>query len=595
MKFAANLYAFRAEDPTLRSSICASIAAFQEGYKFGQSRLVRVGDWVIAQFNLCDDENYGSRDHVERDISDSPAKMFIAEGYEELASQVGPSRRFASWNDLVDFVVEAPGKLNSLPGDFAFIAFSPSGKVLAVRSCAGNMPIHLMESPNLVCISTRIAEIVRFSSGQVEIDPLVWAAYASGCTVLPDNRSFLRFTSMVPSGYSCLIEPRTRAKFIKYFDPVPLEWPLPTKQVVIEHCDTLKSILLTNLRDGLSGNGINLLALSGGVDSSSIGALAVQELGLSVASVSLLPPPGATGESKERYYVESLGKQVNFREQLTYGLDLPALLDLVKQVPDVGFPVPHSVYCGIEVFLRDLQGSGSEVRVIFGGEHADEVCGSYVTLPDWAMATKFRTLIGELTRLPMGPKDLGRWLAWRIMWLMNRPRIYMPKKLLGIFAPELQEEYVEWRARHIGAASSQGAWPFLSLWRSQAGWVSMGWEVGSSVGLRRVLPFLSRQTLELVYSCNPSELVGPGPKKLLRGALEGLVPASHLYRPDKGSNIIPQHGKIRWTARLSENTASLISPSWQDPPKQIGYPEIFPLTLLERASRSLTNLAGNVQ
>ena len=170
----------------------------------------------------------------------------------------------------------------------------------------------------------------------------------------------------------------------------------------------------------------------------------------------------------------------------------------------------------------------------------------------------------------------------------------MPKKLLHIFAPELQEEYVEWRVRHIGAASSQGAWPFLSLWRSQAGWVSMGWEVGSSVGLRRVLPFLSRQTLELVYSCNPSELVGPGPKKLLRGALEGLVPASHLYRPDKGSNIIPLHGKIPWTAPLSENTASLISPSWQDPPKQIGYPEIFPLTLLERASRSLTNLAGNV-
>ncbi len=595
MKFAANLYAFRAEDPTLRSSICASIAASQEGYKFGQSRLVRVGDWVVAQFNLCDDENYGSRDHVERSIGAHTGEIFIAEGYEELASQVGPSRRFASWNDLVDFVVEAPGKLNSLPGDFAFIAFSPSGQVLAVRSCAGNMPIHLMESPNLVCISTRIAEIVRFSSGQVEIDPLVWAAYASGCTVLPDNRSFLRFTSMVPFGYSCLIEPRTKAKFIKYFDPVPSEWPLSTKAGAAEHCDSLRNILLTNLRDGLSADGINLLALSGGVDSSCIGALAVQELGLSVASVSLLPPPGAKGESKERYYVESLGKQVNFREQLTYGLDLPALLDLVKQVPDVGFPVPHSVYCGIEVFLRDLQGSGSEVRVIFGGEHADEVCGSYVTLPDWAMATRFRTLLGELTRLPMGPKDLGRWLAWRIMWLMNRPRIYMPKKLLHIFAPELQEEYVEWRVRHIGAASSQGAWPFLSLWRSQAGWVSMGWEVGSSVGLRRVLPFLSRQTLELVYSCNPSELVGPGPKKLLRGALEGLVPASHLYRPDKGSNIIPLHGKIPWTAPLSENTASLISPSWQDPPKQIGYPEIFPLTLLERASRSLTNLAGNVQ
>ena len=62
----------------------------------------------------------------------------------------------------------------------------------------------------------------------------------------------------------------------------------------------------------------------------------------------------------------------------------------------------------------------------------------------------------------------------------------------------------------------------------------MNWEVCSALGIRRSLPFFNREALELAFECHPTELYGPGTKKLLRAALRDDVPAKNLLRPDKG-------------------------------------------------------------
>ena len=49
-----------------------------------------------------------------------------------------------------------------------------------------------------------------------------------------------------------------------------------------------------------------------------------------------------------------------------------------------------------------------------------------------------------------------------------------------------------------------------------------------------MFPFVTRELLELAFELHPSELVGPGTKRLLRYALAGDVPAKNLQRPDKG-------------------------------------------------------------
>ena len=65
-------------------------------------------------------------------------------------------------------------------------------------------------------------------------------------------------------------------------------------------------------------------------------------------------------------------------------------------------------------------------------------------------------------------------------------------------------------------------------------WVDMNWEGATPLGVRRCFPFFNREVLELAFRCHPSELLGPGPKRLLRDAVGGDVPSHNLLRPDKG-------------------------------------------------------------
>ncbi len=586
MKPLANFFAFRALDPEIEHLIEARLGRWISVHAPAQQIVSKCDDWKVFAVPIA------STELTSISVQPDPSSLIvISQGYDELASCRARVGTPGSWDDVIDLSITTPGRLSNIPGDFTYFATHRSLGSVGVRSASGLAPLYLYQDSNLTCLSTLASYLVSFLGSRAQIDPLVWAAFSSGCTVLPDNRSFIKGARTIQPGEAVVIRSGRPARFVSYFDPVPTDWKLPNEAKRKDHQVVLRECLLANLSSGLSQKNSNLLALSGGVDSSSLGALAVNELGLEVASVSLLPPRGAPGEAKERGYVEHLGERVPFTTQLTYGLDLPRLIDLVQQVPDVGFPVPHSVFCGLPMFIEDLKAKGNIIETVFSGEHADEICGSYVTLPDWAISTGFRELVRSIPRLPTGPKDFVRWVAWRYMWKVGHPRIYMPKELLAMFSEDLRQEYREWRSRHIANADTSGPWPFLRLWRTQAGWVSMGWEVCSALGLRRVLPFLSRELVELVYQCHPCELVGPGTKKILRGALDGLVPDKNLYRPDKGSNIIPEYGSIRWGKPFGQLIQEVLTEDWREVREEVGYPEIFPLAILHRAGNSWDSLA----
>jgi hypothetical protein len=72
----------------------------------------------------------------------------------------------------------------------------------------------------------------------------------------------------------------------------------------------------------------------------------------------------------------------------------------------------------------------------------------------------------------------------------------------------------------------------------------MYWEGASPLGVRPLLPFFNREALELAFQCHPSELLGPGIKRLLRDALRDDVPARNLFRPDGGA----------WRGHFSDGT-----------------------------------------
>ncbi|HUY86936.1 MAG TPA: asparagine synthase-related protein, partial [Acidimicrobiales bacterium] len=553
----------------------------------------------------------GPRSSSPTGIGNSEAKnagLFFAEGGDRLCQHLaGESvhlRAQTGWRDIAAAAIKSPGQLDSLPGDFGFIAFGDGldeGSqecVAVVRSCGGLAPFHLYEYEGVVAISTRVADLIQYLPQAPEPDPLVWATFASGVTEFPDGRGFLRHSRIVPRGHVALvsIDPRASrtacgavyrpARMVKYFDPRPASWPVPSGERRAEHVARLKGIILGALEADLDREGMNVLSLSGGVDSSVLGALAAGELDFPVASISQIPPPSSKFHNLESGYIKRLGQAAGIDRQVLVGQDLGGWLASMSVAPSAGFPCGNPFVAAI----GDLAGE-IPFSVAFGGEHADEVCGSFVTIPDWAMATRIGELARSLGRLPSGPKDLVRWFAWRAMWALGRPRLYMRPHLPPVVVKQIRDEYDEWFNRMVKSGSGPGPWRFLSTWHRHDGWTGNLWEILTGMGIRRSMPFMTREALELVYDCHPSELVGPGPKKLLRQAFSGMVPQDNLMRADKGSPLIPSlEGTHRWVTAMPGVVEPIIGSPRGQADLDFGFPDIMTLTLLERAGRSFEEL-----
>lgn len=110
------------------------------------------------------------------------------------------------------------------------------------------------------------------------------------------------------------------------------------------------------------------------------------------------------------------------------------------------------------------------------------------------------------------------------------------------------------------------------------GFVPMNWEACSALGIRRSFPFFTREVFELAFSCHPTELYYPGPKKLLRSALRGYVPERNLFRPDKGRRWENPRKTLRsWQEplpekQLPEELGTVLDERWlSNPPEVVGY------------------------
>lgn len=479
-------------------------------------------------------------------------------------------------------LVGEPAGPARLPGDVGLVAFEPHGVATVVRSAGGLVPFHLAKSGPSWAVATRVGDLVRYLPDPPRIDPLVWGIWAAGWGWLPDGRSFLDGVLALPRGHTASLRPGREPVLRRWFDPRPDSWPRPDRALAREHAQQLRELLLAALEADLHPDGGNLLALSGGVDSSSLGALAAGTVGRPVWSLSIVPPPGDPVATRERGYVDALAERYHFERRWIVDLEPAGLLELLGQAPAVPFPVGHPVLCSLP---RVCQEAG--VRVLFGGEFADEICGSRLTVPDWAVATSLPRLLAGLHRLPTGRRDLLRWASWRVVWPLHRPRLSWPADLPEVLAPEVRAEYRQWRRDTARAASVDARpWRFLALWCQHDGWLAMNWEATSLAGVRRSFPFLSRGMLDLVHECHPAELVGPGTKRLLRAALAGDVPAGHLGRPDKGSWTPPPDDTVAVALELPDVLATVLDPA-MGPARRLPVREALALTLLATAARRL--------
>lgn len=570
----ANVYAFASLD----ASILEDMARRLEG----DGRFAQVWrphpQWVVGTAPLPHGEPDG--DEVRR------AGFAFVEGRDRLLRSAIPDRL----GQLSRKVATAPATLDSLPGDFGFLRFDPDGSVQVVRSCGGLAPFYLWSDDNSVAVSTLLTDHARHLPGELHIDPLVHAIWARGWGASPDNRTFLTGIRLLPRGHVARIWPNGRSQWTKYWDPRPERLRRPTPAIAAEHASRLRTILVDSLDEDLHPDGGNLLSLSGGVDSSSLAALSAGTLGKSIATVSFVPPNDPL-RSSQLAYIDPLLDELGV-ERRWYRLMLVSMLhEYLDFAPEAVVHVHHPVLCHLPEFQKE-----TDIRVLFGGEFADEVCGERFTPPDWYAATSPWSLIRYWPEGPGGRRYPINWVQNRLDNLLRRQAIPSAMELPHFVRDELKEEYADWRAAEQRRyAADRRPWRHLAR-RVHAGqtWTEMNWEVTSLVGVRRSIPFVTRAVLELAFSCHPTEFIGPGKasKKILRRALVNDVPARNLQRPDKGTWEEDKSDlTFPWDRPLIDEMATLIGPEWMaSPPTRVTPLECLQLKQLLRSSTTLVGL-----
>lgn len=515
--------------------------------------------WVAAAAPLPGGEPDGDMAHRHQ--------IAFAEGRDVLVERSGkdPAVRF---REIVELADSNPDRLASLPGDFGFIRFRTGGEATVVRSCGGLVPFYLRQSGHRFVIATRLGDFVRYLPDQPRLDPLVNAIWACSCPTLPDGRTFLDGVTMLGRGHFARMEKTGRMQVGRYWNPRPKRIPYPTPALAREHAERLRTLLIEKLTRDLDPDGGNLLTLSGGVDSSSLAALSAGALGLPVWIWSVLPSKeNEKALQHELSYIEPLAQRYRFERRWEVFYHDRLVFELWRSAPRIVFHVLHPALCSLPGIMRE-----APVNVLFGGEYADEVCGSVFTVPDWAEQIPLWRLALDFKPQSAYLRAAARWARQRLAILLRRPILPIPGALLhsnridgkpiDFFDPAVQEEYKTWyEMQRLNFLRDKGPWRYLALESAiMDGFVPMNWEACSALGIRRSLPFFTREVFELAFECHPTELYGPGTKKLLRRALKDDVPERNLFRTDKGMG--------RWAGQARSNSGNAIR-SWQEPfPKE---------------------------
>jgi asparagine synthetase B (glutamine-hydrolysing) len=359
----------------------------------------------------------------------------------------------------------------------------------------------------------------------------------------------------------------------------------------------LRALLIAKLARDLDPDDGNLLSLSGGVDSTALGALAAGIVGRKVWTFSLLPSQeDKTSLEHELSFIEPLAQEYGFARRWEIHHHPRLLLDLYRSshsASPIVFHVLHPTLCSLPRIIGE-----APVRVLFGGEFADEMCGSVFTIPDWLRHTSFLRLMLDAQTWIKQPRSIARWAKHRWAALQGESWLVFPRNLLEIdrstnkprelFNTAVRQEYLDWwDGKKKQVLQDQDPWRHLSMESATMdSFVPMNWEACSALGVRRSFPFFNREIFELVYECHPTELFGPGTKKLLRAALHDDVPSRNLYRQDKGSWGIHER-KIRQslqesvTENLPLELAQVLSPEWFSTlPTKIAYSQFNSMTRL---------------
>jgi hypothetical protein len=241
-------------------------------------------------------------------------------------------------------------------------------------------------------------------------------------------------------------------------------------------------------------------------------------------------------ETNQRF-LDSIHAKVRPTRSWTFPLADDDWIPLAQRAPRVGMCVPHPALALLPSIVSEVP-----VSVYCGGELADDLfAGPFLMWMDWFEALGPARLVRSLARPGAGVsrKQLARrraGVALRRLRGTPSKRMFLDP-LPSHFRADIRAEHQDWIDRCTDRFRSDvRPYAHLSMMRELDGWLLQNWEVCSSLGIRRSVPFATRAVMELACSVHPSDHALP-PKRLIREAFNRDVPANNLLRVDKGADV----------------------------------------------------------
>lgn len=424
--------------------------------------------------------------------------------------------------------------------DLHGLSVQPDNSAVFMRSLGGTIPAYWWPDGDDLWLSTTSGDLIAIAGHDGTPDRLMTAL----CLQVQYNqqiaqRSHLAGVSKLSFAETLVITPDGQvSSHANWLPPARDEIRWPSRQSRRDRAERFRQLLDDQLDRHLTHEGLNLLTLSGGVDSSLLLALC-SEKAFPLASFSRVPPTRDAHHARETARLDWLLAHYPCRISKRIELDKISAPDAMQALLPAGFPMFNPTLSSLSL-LSDSSGA----RVSLGGEDADIVCGSYHFTPlDWLLHAPRHAVLLPPAAFPRGLRRLDLLQSkqhpvdFALRW--NAP-------LTRILEPWLHRDiHAEWQetqpmlVRQIREDLTSMGNPMLWHFHVQSEWQAMQWEWCSAQSVRRLNPFTGSAMIALAMHSHPGERLAFRDKQLSRNAYAGRFPAPVLGRHDKGGVAIP--------------------------------------------------------
>lgn len=446
---------------------------------------------------------------------------------------------FLEWGE------RCPGQLL---GDFAFALWDPTNRSLfCARDPLGVKPLCYSRIGSLVCVASEPRQILEHPAVPRDVDLTTLGDYLTRLPSDPE-RTFFRHIHHLPPGH-CLTATEAGTWVERYWDVDP------DRRIVFrrdeEYAERFLELFRQSVKDRLrTSSGTVGIALSGGLDSCSVAAVAQQELAQIAGAPKLLASSFVFDrlvECDERPYIRALAEATGIETAFIEAERFWFLGDPEAYTPSLDTPMMSWESCFRQMLTQVRQ---RDAEVLLTGHGADDLLrGSAFVYSDRLQQGDLR-VFGEVWKLSRSRK-----YGWRPLYrhllkpLLPRRTDLALRRLLG---RQDRTRIPAWIsptfARQTGLAERVRAFclgsgqrnartaMYENLVRRPGYTESADWydRNATPFGIEVRHPFLDRRLFEFVLAIPPRQLFQLGTyKPLLRRAMRGILPESVRLRTRK--------------------------------------------------------------